>query len=168
MYSILYLFVVVQMFLCQYVASPTFLPRFLQTEGSARDRSPSGSVRPAWWGHWSAPNTGDSLQSAEPTCAVSSPGTSAHTINVATRIIFIQTNQVLAAYSAVVIARLYNSSFQGWKPWWQYQHRINLFRKSFRERKLFKLLPKVRAVFAKLIVKTQHIELCVLISVKMT
>lgn len=54
-------------------SSPTFLLRFGRSGGSGHGRSPSGSVPPAWWGHWSAPDTGDSWQSAAPTCVVSSP-----------------------------------------------------------------------------------------------
>lgn len=53
--------------------SPTFLLRFGQSGGSGRGRSPSGSAPPVWWGCWSAPDTGDSWQSAAPTCVVSSP-----------------------------------------------------------------------------------------------
>lgn len=51
----------------------TFLLRFGQSGGSGRGRSPSGSAPPAWWGRWSAPDTGDSWQSAAPAYAVSSP-----------------------------------------------------------------------------------------------
>lgn len=60
---------------CLCAASPTFLLHFGRSGGSERGRSPSGSARLVWWGRWSAPDTGDSLQSAEPTYAVSSPGT---------------------------------------------------------------------------------------------
>lgn len=71
-----------QAVLCLCAFRPTFLRHSWQSEGSGRGRSPSGSAQPALSGHWSAPNTGDNLRSAEPTCAVSSPGTT--TAHVAT------------------------------------------------------------------------------------
>lgn len=53
--------------------SLTFQPHFGRSEGSGCGRFPSGSVLPVWWGHWSAPDTDDSWQSAGPIYAASSP-----------------------------------------------------------------------------------------------
>lgn len=64
------------------LSSPTFLLHFGQSAGSGRGRSPSDSVRLVWLERWIVPNTGDSLQSAEPTCAVSSPAICTNSDNV--------------------------------------------------------------------------------------
>lgn len=80
---------------------PTFLLHFGQSGGSGRGRFPSDSVRLVWWGRWSAPDTGDSLQSAEPTCGVSSPGT--HT----------QTQYMLLYCSEMLYIPLLHLSFEG-------------------------------------------------------
>lgn len=70
-----------------FVSWPTSLPRSWQTGGNAHGHFPSGSAQPGWWGRWSAPSTDDSLQSAEPTSAVSLPETSTDTLDVMTDIL---------------------------------------------------------------------------------
>lgn len=102
--------------LCLCGPSPTFQPHFGPSGGNERDRSPSGSVRLVWWGRWSVPDTGDSLRSAEPVYAASSPGTNTVTEHVTAvqHILFlpVYSKQLLCCTLRCALALRYDSFIQ--------------------------------------------------------